>query len=349
VRRVSLHVQQFLSVLVLSGVPYLFWIGQSYALSITNRSIAISTATPGAVAVHDFQFTPASTDAVGSIVFQYCANSPLFDEPCDPPDGLSASGAGLASQTANTGFSLDSAASNASKLVLKRAPFPMNTLPSSYSFTSIVNPAVSNQTTYVRISTYNSQNGSGPMIDSGSVAFTTSTNFAVGAFVPPFLNLCVGITVSTDCSQTAGDSIDLGILSSQTTRAATSQYAASTNDVEGCSVFVLGTTMTSGNNVIPGLNNGSASRAGLAEFGLNLRRNNAPSVGQEPDGSGTSVPSNGYNTPNLFSFVPGSKISGSTEPTAYNRMTVSYIANVPANQPSGVYATTLTYLASAQF
>jgi hypothetical protein len=30
-------------------------------------------------------------------------------------------------------------------------------------------------------------------------------------------------------------------------------------------------------------------------------------------------------------------------------MTVSYLVNVPSNQPPGVYATTITYVATVQF
>jgi hypothetical protein len=349
--RMSLQVRELLSVLVLTAVPYLVWIGpaQSYALYLTNRSVTISTATPSALASHDFEMTLSSTNPVGSIVFQYCDNSPLFDETCTPPAGLSLSGADLSQQTGNNGFSIDTNDTSANRLVISRPPAVPASSQSSYEFDNITNPSLNNQATYVRISTYASTNGSGNSIDYGSVAFSTNTNFNVGAYIPPYLTFCAGVTVADDCSQTNGDSLDLGILSPQATRYATSQYAASTNDSSGCSVYVLGTTMTSGNNIIPALGNQAASRPGAAEFGLNLRRNNSPSVGGDPTGDGASSPNPGYNAADLFSFVPGSQISNSTQSTAYNRMTVSYIVNVPANQPAGVYATTITYLASAQF
>jgi len=347
-RRVSLPAVQLITVLLLSGVPYLFWLGQSFALPLTNRSVTISTATPSAVASHTFQMTPGLTAAVGSVVFEYCTNSPLFDVGCVPPAGLSLSGAALAQQTGNTGFVIDTLDSTATRLVISRVPTAAAAVPSSYTFANITNPSANNQTTYVRISTYSSTQGAGSFIDNGAVAFSTVTNFAVGAYVPPFLNLCVGVSVTGDCSQASGDSLDLGVLSAQAARYATSQFAASTNDSTGYIVYGLGTTMTSGNNIIPAAVL-STSRPGTGQFGLNLRRNNNPQVGADPSGAGSASPAAAYDFPDLFSFVPGSQLAASNVATDYNRMTAAYVVNVPSGQPIGVYSTTLTYLASAQF
>jgi hypothetical protein len=348
-RRISLQATHFLTVLVLVSVPYLFWEGQSFALQFSDRSVSLSTATPSANATHTFQMTFGSTAAVGSIAFEYCTNSPLFDVSCSPPAGLSLGAAALSQQTGNTGFIIDPIDSTASRLVISRPAAPAAAVPSSYTFDNVTNPSTSDQTTYVRVSTYASTQGTGSFIDNGSVAFSTVTNFAVGAFVPPFLNLCVGVTVTGNCSQATGDSLDLGILSPQTTRFATSQYAASTNDETGCIVYLLGTTMTSGNNIIPAMSNQPANLPGTSEFGVNLRQNTNPAVGADPSGAGTSAPAAGYNSPDFFSFVPGSQLSSSPISTDYNRMTISYVTNVSAGQPPGVYSTTLTYLASAQF
>jgi hypothetical protein len=333
--RLSLEVRELLTVLVLTAVPYVFCTGQTYALNLASRSVTISTAQPSALANHDFQLTISSQGVIGSIVFQYCSNSPLFETSCVAPSGLSLSNATLNNQTGNTGFNIDSTASNANTLVIGRNPNVASLSPSNYNFDNIVNPSINNQTTYVRITTYSSTDGSGDYIDRGAVAFTTNYNFVVGAYVPPFLNLCVGVTVAQDCSQSQGNSLDMGVLSP--------------NDVNGFGVYVMGSTMTSGNNIIQAAPSQSTSRLGSDEFGLNLQKNTSPSVGNEPSGNGASSPSAGYDQPNFYSFVPGSQISSSVESTEYNRMTVSYIANVPSSQPPGVYSTTLTYLASAQF
>jgi hypothetical protein len=343
--------KELISVLILTCVPYFVWIGQSYAIAtLEPRSVVISSSIPSAVTTEDFQFQFISSDDVGSIVLQYCTNSPLFEDSCTAPDGLSAADAALTSQSGNMGFSIDQADSNGNTIVLGRtASAPDTSVINSYDFANIINPSASNQTTYVKISSYNSSDGTGTYIDRGAVAFETTSTLSVGAFVPPFINICVGVTVTSNCSQSEGTSLDMGYLGSRVTGTATSQYAVATNDQAGNSVYVLGNTMTSGNNIIQNIDNQSSSQTGESEFGLNLVRNSNPNIGDDPSGIGTSIPAEGYNTPNLFDFVPGSEISSSDFSTQYNTMTVSYIANVPNGQPAGVYTTTLIYLASGQF
>lgn len=293
--------------------------------------------------------TYASSTTVGSIVFQYCIDSAMPGDPCTPPAGLDLSSVALVQQTGNTGFSIDTVNSTPNKIVLTRPPTSASPVQSTYTFSPVTNPSTVNQTTYVRISTYTTADGTGPLTDKGSVAFSTTQTFTVGAFIPPFVELCVGVTVAPDCSSTNGDSIDLGTLSSRSTKAATSQYAVGTNDVTGYETFVIGSTMTSGNNVIPAAGTPTNNRPSTSQFGLNVRKNNGPLVGLDPTGTGTGVPAAQYDTPDLFSFVSGSLISSSDLSTEFNRMTVSYIVNVNPSQPAGVYNTSMTYLASVQF
>lgn len=314
-----------------------------------NRSVSISSAVPSAVTTEDFQFDVPSASNLGSIVFEYCSNSPSFYASCAVPVGLDVSAANLTSQTGNTGFSIDTADSTANKIVLSRAAVPGIIAHSTYSFSNITNPSLASPSIFVKISTYSSTNGSGPFNDTGGVAFAIQNIFSVGAFVPPFLELCVGLTVSPDCSTINGDSIDLGILSSQHANTGQSQFSTATNDPNGYVVYALGNTMTSGNHIIPSLSLPAASFPGTAQFGINLRANLLPPVGQDPIGVGTGVPTADYNVPNKFTFNPGDAITASPLTTNYNRMTVSYLVNVPANQPPGVYATTITYVATVQF
>src|SRR5437870_468948 len=74
---------------------------------------------------------------------------------------------------------------------------------------------------------------------------TSAKPLATSAEISPFLALCVGVTIAADCSTTEGTSVVLGNLSSAAAKAGTSQFAAQTNDFNGYSVAVLGTTMTS--------------------------------------------------------------------------------------------------------
>jgi hypothetical protein len=325
------------------------WPSRSHALHLTNHSVKISTGLVGATASHDFQFTYPSTSVVGSVVLLYCDGGALLPMPCNAPAGLDATGAILASQTGNTGFVIDTVNSTANKIVLTRAPIAgVNTL-STYNFNNIINPSTANATTYVRIATYPTIDGTGADNDDGAVAFATVSPFEVGAFVPPFIKLCVGITVANDCSSTSGSGIDLGVLSTGGPKFGSSQFAVGTNSFTGYNIFTLGTTMTSGNNAIAAMSTADISRPGTSQFGLNLRANTSPAVGQDPQGVGTGTPQPGYNAPNIFKFQNGDNIASSNLTTDFNKMTSSYIVNIDSGQPSGFYATTITYLAVGQF
>jgi len=317
--------------------------------TLTQRSITVSLATPSVVTSHNFQFTIPSTANIGSIVFEYCSNSPLFVFACTAPAGLNVSSANLVSQSGNGGFSLDNADTTANKLVISRPSAAGAMVASGYLFDNITNPSSIGQTTYVRISTYASLDGSGSYSDNGAVAFATQSIFNVDAYVPPFLRLCVGIIVAPDCSSFSGDSIDLGELSSTQARAGQSQFATATNDPSGYVIFALGTTMTSGNNIIASLPGPAPSFPGTGQFGINLRANLIPAIGQDPIGVGTGTPAANYNIPNRFTYNDGDTIASSTLNSDYNRMTVSYVVNIPSKQAPGIYATTITYVATVSF
>lgn len=320
----------------------------TYALTLENRFVDIGSATPSATTTHDFGFDFLSNTDVGSVVFEYCSNSPLFEAACVAPSGLDVSGVSLDSQTGETGFSIDgSTTTNA--IVLTRIPVPANPGPSTYGFSNLVNPDTPNSTTFVRISTFATADASGGYTDRGAVAFSTAAGLVVGAYVPPYLTFCVGITVGANCSQSTGTFIDLGQLSTTAVRAASSQMAVATNDPGGYVVGAHGTTMTSGNKIIPALSSPTASQPGVSQFGMNLRANSNPSVGANPSGLGTGFVTASYNTPNKFYYVPDTNVAASTLPTEFTRFTVSYIVNISKEQPKGFYSTTSTFVAVAAF
>lgn len=335
--------------LFLSGFHFLA-AGPTYADINQNRSIVISTGIPSAIATHTFKFDEATTNNIGSITFEYCSNSPIRFETCTPPAGLNVGSANLSSQTGNTGFTIDNADTTANVIVLSRAVASPGTIgPSSYVFDNITNPSTPGQSVFVRIWTHTSTDGSGPQIDGGAVAFAVQSIFNVGAYVPPFLRICVGVIVAPDCSTLSGDSIDLGELSSSRANAGQSQFATATNDPSGYVIFALGTTMTSGNNIIPAVTAPAASLPGSGQFGINLRANLSPAVGQDPVGLGTGAPTANYDIPNRFLFNSGDSITTASLPSNYNRMTVSYLVNIPKSQAAGIYSTTMTYVATVQF
>lgn len=316
---------------------------------VTLRSVELSDPTASATDVkYKFSFTTQTAGTLGSITFEICSNY-LFNvtDVCSPPPGFSASGATLTSQTGPGDFSM-SGASTASKLILTRSPTSEPTQPMTFEFSGITNPSDIGSF-YVHIATFSSSDGSGPELDFGNVVFATDQDITITTEVPPYLLFCVGLTIQGyNCGTAEGDLIDFGELSTHATRSGSSQMLASTNAPYGYSVTLAGTTMTSGNNIIPAMT-GSSSQIGVSQFGLNAVSNGNPVIGADPDGPGMTVPKAGYNTPDQFRFVSGDIITSSNTTDDYRKFTVSYIVNRDANQAPGKYVATISYICLANF
>ncbi len=319
------------------------------AAQITSRSLTLSSNVPGAHgATYKVDFTIPTAGPMDSVVIQFCGNSALVEDTCIAPSGLNALSATLSAETGLNGFIKD-ASSNVNTLMLSHAPG--NTQPAgpvSVTFSSITNPTDAD-TYYAKIFTYPTTDGSGSYTDFGALAFSINNGFDVSAEVPPFLTFCQGITVDNfDCSSVAGDQINLGQLSSATPSMGTSQIVIATNAASGYVVQVSGITMTSGNNVIPAMQD-TLSHTGTSQFGINLVANTNPVVGQDPIGPGTGTPTRQYGTTNRFRFVNNEPVASATQVQDYKKYTISYLVNVDKSQVPGVYSTTLTYICTANF
>jgi hypothetical protein len=322
------------------------------ALDIEERNIVISSAVPSAINVtYDLSFRPVTAASVASMRMEFCTNSPLQNDICSIPLGLNLTPTAgtLASQTGNTGFSVDLSNSDSNTLVLTRTPTALTLVQSDYSLVGITNPSSANETVYVRISLHASTDGTGNYSDAGAVAFAMTPTFNVGAYVPPYMTFCVAQTVSINCSVTNGFLLDFGEFNKNTATTATLQFSTATNDISGYNTFVNGQTMTSGNNVIPALVAQTASNPGVSQFGFNLVANANPSVGASSDGVGTGVADANYAITNRFRFANGDRIASSPITTEFTRFTASYIVNIADNQSPGIYASTLSFTSVASF
>jgi hypothetical protein len=311
------------------------------------RSLMVLDPAAGATTSHTYNFTYQTAATIGSVVFEYC-DSPLPELPCNAPAGIDASGAVLQTQSGATSFTVVSATAN--EIVIGRVPASIaGHAPATYGFSGVTNPTGPPQAFYTRIRTYTSSNGSGPEVDNGSVVNSTSQSVRLSTEVPPILEFCVGQSIPTDCSSAFGDVVDMGVLRSTTAATGTSQLQAGTNADFGLAITANGTTMTSGNNEVAALGSPTASSPGHAQFGVNLRANTAPPIGQNPSGPGIANPTSQYNIINRFVFHPGDVIATSPDTTDIRKFTVSYVTNVPPGQPPGVYTATLTYICTASF
>jgi hypothetical protein len=356
--------------------------GKVSAAQITTRSLTLQSGTDpilnggskaGATGVkHFFQFTLPGGNTVGSIKFQYCM---LAAGACTTPNGLTTTSATLGAETGVTGFTMVNASNGAPYLTRTAAGIGAN-VASSYRLDNITNPdntncyvainfAKENCTFFVRITTYATTDATLTVGDSGVVTASTAQQITLTGTMPESLVFCTGGTVSTtssvpDCATATTGAISFDRLFSPTdTSITTSQMAASTNAGSGYSITVNGPTLTSGSNIITGMNSAAASIHGISQFGLNLKANTTsssnPAVGIEvaPASNGTNYNGRaavGYNTVDTFKFTSTDAVANSnTLGTDAQIFTVSYIVNVPGSQPAGTYTTTLTYICTPTF
>ena len=318
------------------------------ALGIKSRSIQLSTNTPGATATYTISFTITTPDTMGSLDVLFCSNSPIAGDLCDVPLGLDVRSSVLSSQTGITDFTSFPVSSN--ELLLSRTPSAITPpQPVTLTFTNTVNPSSAGPY-YTRLAAYATTNGSGPSVDFGGLAFVITSLLTINSYVPPYLTFCSGIVISSyDCSTATGDYINFGGLSSAHSRQADSQLLIATNAGNGYVIQVYGTTMTSGNDIIPAISAPAGSKPGNSQFGINLVANSVPAIGANPDGPGSGLPTSGYSQPNKYQFVSNDVIANTSNTEDYRRYTVSYLVNVSNSQPPGIYVSTVTYVAAGSF
>lgn len=336
--------------LILAAPLWVLPAKQAQAADFTDRRLDLGSSVASDTTTHTLSFIWTTPASVGSMRVEYCANTPLFVLTCNAPAGMNLTSPNvvLSSESGETGFSILSRTANTITLTRPAAVVTETVTPSSYLFTNVRNPNATGSY-YVRFSSYASLDGTGPRIDQGGLSFTMNDPLNIGAFVPPFLLFCLGRTIPTNsCASASGSEIDFGDFSTTNTSRGTTQMLAATNG-DGYNVSIAGTTMTSGNNIIPRLTTPTASIPGTSQFGLNLRDNSTPNVGANVTGVGSGTPTADYNTVNRYMFENGDIIASASVSTNINKYTHSYIVNISEDQNPGVYATTLTYIAFANF
>lgn len=318
------------------------------AAQLLTRSLTLSDSGGNAHNVNYLLgFNLSTGGTLGSIEIQFCANTSIVGDPCVAPWGFDALNVTVSNETGNAGF-LVSPNSTVNDVILSRPPAAAATGPSSYTLGNIINPADFGSY-YARVLTYPTTDATGPATDSGGLAFAINHNISVSATVPPYLLFCSGVTIGGfDCSAASGNYIDFGQLTPDHASAAVTQLLAATNAQGGYNIHVNGTTLTSGNNVITAMS-GQTSQPGQSQFGMNLRANLVPQVGQDAQGPGAGAATAGYASQNHYRFAGGDAIAASSFADDWRKYTISYIVNINKDQPGGVYVATMTYVCLANF
>ncbi len=335
----------------------------------------------GGTVDHFFQFTLPGGNSVGSIKFQYCttaATTTLLD--CTVPAGLNTTSITVTTETGWSGVAVNNTTNGVPYIYKAGGATAVGANQAvTYRLHNVVNPSANNTSFYVRITTYNSTDTTGAELDRGVVTASTAEAIVLDGTMPESLVFCTGETIATtagvpDCASplnTDGIISFDRLFSPADTAIATSQMAASTNAGGGYAITVNGTTLMSGTNFIDAIDGADPndSRLGISQFGLNLVLNGAdsadltdPDVGANVapayDGAnyrGAPVAASGYDVKDQYRYVSSEVVANSSSAgagqgaTNAQIYTVSYIANVPGNQPAGNYTTTLTYICTPTF
>lgn len=335
-----------LALLLIGAVPLTF----AASTQLTNRYDRISTPDVSSISQHAIGFNITNMAVpVGSIAIEFCSNTPIIEIACTAPVGFNAALANLNSSQGENGFIINPVFTTANKILLSRPASLPTGAPAQYFFSNITNPS-SKGSYYIRLQTFTSTDGTGANIEYGGLVFAITDSLSVLTEVPPYLTFCVAVTINgNDCTTISAFLIDVGELSSQTVKAAASEFLVATNAASGYSVTLSGETLSSGNNTIAPMASPNNSAPGTAQFGINLRANTNPIVGNDPSGYVGGAVDGSYNTPNKFKFQNGDPLVSAATTSDYEKFTVSYITNIPKGQAAGVYSTTITYICLANF
>lgn len=160
----------------------------------------------------------------------------------------------------------------------------------------------------------------------------------------------------------SGTTTNIGVLSTSSTSTSTATFSVKSYLASGYSVVTVSNPPKNNTYTMHALSTPTASSAGTEQFGMNLVQNNCPgtfvncvtTLGANPtqNPSGTfsfGTVSSGYNTANLYEYVPGSTIAYSNSSSGETDYTISYIFNISNVSPGGNYTFNDVLVATATF
>ena len=104
-RQVVKHYLICLSAVLLLA-PLLSYYAHAQVPAVSDRYVRLQNSASSATTTYTFGFGLPQPATIGSIVFEFCDESPLPNTPCTSPSGFSASSASLAQQSGESNFSL---------------------------------------------------------------------------------------------------------------------------------------------------------------------------------------------------------------------------------------------------
>lgn len=181
-----------------------------------------------------------------------------------------------------------------------------------------------------------------------AVGDTSSANYQAHAgfntYRSPYLQFIVNST-----------NTDVGGLSTGFTATTTATFSVKSYLSSGYQVVTVSNPPQNDSYTMHALSTPTASSVGTEQFGMNLVANTSPTnFGANPYQNPSSAFSfgaaaSGYNTPNLYEYVPGSTIAYSNSSSGETDYTISYIYNISNITPGGTYLFNDVLVATATF
>lgn len=153
----------------------------------------------------------------------------------------------------------------------------------------------------------------------------------------------------------ANTNVDVGVLTSTTTKRANATFSVRTYLSSGYTVKQTSPGPTNGSYTLAGMSAAGPSASGTEQFGINLRANTSPAVfgadpTQNPDATYShGQVSAGYNTPNQYKYVQNDTIAYADQSSGETDYTISYIFNVSNLTAGGTYTLHHILVATAAF
>ncbi len=368
---------------VVSQKAHAYGLLGSRSIQLTDSSVSASGVT------YKVTFNAATTATIKSFAVDFCSNSPIIGQTCSAVAGFNVGTPTITGFTINgSPQTWTYAKYNSNRTIsLTDATGVAITAGQTITFdmTGVTNPS-SLGTFYGRILTYPNDSGAnsasdygggtiGTPTDAGGIALSTASQITVTSKVQERLNFCV--YTGANCGA-GGTAVTLGDTNGVLDPAGpyvdrTTKYDVGTNASGNVAIRIKGNTLNTGGFTITGNATPVASSLGTEQFGFCTYESTAGSsalavdTAYDGDAAGTNpaactgttqtagTGSTGGDNSAAFTFDTSSinttygQTFVSKPPGSTSTGTIAFIGNIANTTEAGIYATTLTFIATGTY
>jgi len=199
--------------------------------------------------------------------------------------------------------------------------------------------------------------GAGGLMQSSSANYTGQDSIgslAVGGAASTNFQVQAGATTTSDpaLAVSVNGTVNFPTFSATTPATTTTTFTVLNYTTYGYVAQIVGNPPSNGATTLSAMSTTGPSVAGSSQFGINLVANTSPaSVGANPNngqfGFGTVAPN--YATANSYRYVSGETIAQATKNSGLTTYTITFLVNVPALTPGGVYTSNQTLIVTGTY